>query len=196
MYMIKSSTRDVCSFQKTGVSGVLGFARLCGKTGLFGLRRGCHSARAVMYTTGDLVRGGDRRVEGRMFSRGTGKRPVKIFGTCDSIRRKRVITGRVIGLHSQRRCSCGSFTVLCHAGTRDHVFRRTLQGHTLPCGVCKKLSFCRHGRVGSIVSCFHLTMGPGSRRTFGQILGCPTQKVKSAALGGIVSTTTRRRIDL
>lgn len=196
IYIMNSSTRDVCSFHKTGVSGVLGFAHACGSTQLFGLRRGCHSARAVIGTTGDLVTGGHSRVRGRMFSRGSGKRPVNIFTTCDSIRRKRVIAGGVTRLRTGSKCTCRSFTVLCHAGTRDHVFRRTLHGHDVPCHVCKKLSFCRQGRIGSIITCFHLTIGPRSRRTFGHIVGCPTQKVKGAALNGLARTTKHYRIDL
>lgn len=135
-------------------------------------------------------------MQGTMFSRGRGKRPVKMFRTCDSMRRKSVITGGVTRLHQRFHCKCTRFTVLCQAGTRDHIFRRTLQGQDVPCGVCKKLSFCRHGRVGSIVTCFQLIIGPGSRRTFGHVVGCPTHNVKSAAIKGVVSTTASGNIDL
>lgn len=196
MYIINSSTRDVCSFEKTSVSGVLCFAGVCPSAGIFGLRRGCHSARAVIHTTGDLVGGGRQRVPGRIFSRGRQNRTVKIFRTCDSIRRNSVIAGGVTRLHHRRSCRCSSFTVLCHAGTRDHIFRRTLHGQNVPCGVCNNLSFCRHGRVGSVVTCFHLIIGPGSRRTFGQVVGCPTHNVNSAAINGVVATTASGGIDL
>lgn len=135
-------------------------------------------------------------MHGRIFSRGRGKRTVNICRTCDSIRRKSVIIGGVTRLQHRGHCTCSSFTVLCHAGTRDHVFRRTVHGHDVPCHVCKNLSFCRHGRVGSIVTCFHLVIGPGSRRTFGHVVGCPTQNVKSAAIKGVVTTTAKRGMDL
>lgn len=195
VYIIKSSTRDVCSFQKTGVSGVLRFGGRCPNYHVFGLRQGCHSARGVMGTTGDLVRGGAGRVPGAICSRGRRNDGISVYSSCSSCRRKCTITNGV-GSVEVRGCSCTSFTVLCQAGTRSHVLRRTLHGEKVPCGVCKNLSFCRHGRIGSIVSCLHLVIGPRSRRTFGHIVGCPTHKVNSAALGGLIITTASRGIDL
>lgn len=195
IYTINSSSRDVCDFHNTGVSGVLGCRGRLPKARLFGLRRGCQSARAVMRTTGDLVRRGHGRVRGRIFDGGSGKRGVLCGPTCDSGRRTLVITGGVRHVGQRSSYKCSRFTVLCHAGTRDHDFRRRFQGRNVPCHVCNKLDFCRHGRVGSVVTCFHLITGPSSRRTFGHVVGCPTHNVNTAAIAGVTNYTRRGRID-
>ncbi len=150
----------------------------------------------MINTTGDLVSGGDRRVRGRMCSHRRINSPLDMLRTCSSMRRNRVIMHHVLLLGRDRRLTGSGFTVLCHAGTRSHIFRRILHGGNIPCHVCNNLSFCRHGRIGSIVTCFHVTIGPRSRRTFGHVVGCPTENVNSAAINGILSTTSSCKIDL
>lgn len=58
VYIINSSSRDVCHFENTAVRGVLSFRGRCGGTHIVELRRGCHSARGVLSTTGTIVTGG------------------------------------------------------------------------------------------------------------------------------------------
>ncbi len=192
VYIINSSTRDVCSFHKTRVSGVLNFHSGFTGYGVFGLRRGCHSARGVIGTTGSLVTGGCGRVPGGLFSSHPVNSEVPIISYLSSNRRTLYITGRVGSLLARRVTRPRSVTILCHGRTRDHIVRRTLHGGTVPCGVCNKVSFCRHGRVGSILTCLQLIIGPSSRRTLHHIVGAPTHKVNSAAINQLFSVTGRR----
>lgn len=66
LYIIKSSSRSVCGFHKTGVQGVLSFRRRFPSTGIVGLRRGCESAKGVLGTTGDIVTGGHKEGRGSL----------------------------------------------------------------------------------------------------------------------------------
>lgn len=58
VYIINSSSRDVCGFHNTAVRGVLSFRGAFGGTGVVHLRRGCEDARGVLGTTGRIVSGG------------------------------------------------------------------------------------------------------------------------------------------
>ncbi len=64
LYIINSSSRDVCHFHNTAVRGVLGFRSRCAGTGAVHLRRGCHSASGVLGTTGGIVTGGHNQGKG------------------------------------------------------------------------------------------------------------------------------------
>lgn len=94
-----------------------------------------------------------------------------------------------------KRCRCGSYTVLCHAGTRSHLFRRHFVATGVPCGVFNNMGFCTHGRIGSLLTCLGAVSGKRSSLTIQHVVGVPGHKVNTTSVGGITLCTRRRRVD-
>lgn len=105
-------------------------------------------------------------------------------------RRTRCITKRVVRKHHGKGFRCGSYTMLCQAGTRSHLFRRGFLLTGIPCGVINNIGFCTHGRVGSLLDCLGAVSGTDSSLTIHEVLGMPGEKVKLADVNHIRSCTS------